>query len=69
MECGDITTITLNKQKGGSSFLLVYKREWLEYNGYTEKELAEDEIQVVAKADISERKKFRFLGFGKPEKK
>ena len=69
MQEGDIQTITLKKNKEKGSFLKTFEMDWLVYAGYTEKELEQDEISIVLKADRSEHKKIKFLGFGKPLEK
>jgi len=69
MREGDIQTIVIKKNKENGSFLKTFERDWLLYAGYTEKEMEQDEITIVLKADVSEHKKLRFLGFGKPIEK
>lgn len=69
MRTGDIQTIKLTKNPSGS-FEKIWEKEWLMHMGFTEKELKDkDEIEIVCKADVSDRKKLPFCGFGKPESK
>ena len=68
MENGDVRTITIKKTDAGA-FVKAIEYEWLRYMGFSEKEIAADEITVIVKADISDRKKLRFIGIGKPEVK
>jgi hypothetical protein len=42
------------------------EKEWLEYLGYSQKEIDGDEIVVVFKAEISDRRKIPFIGLGRP---
>lgn len=67
MHVGDVTTKAAKKPN--NSFMIILEKDWLEYIGFTEKELAGNEIEIVFKAEISEHKKFPFIGFGKPEAK
>lgn len=67
METGDIRTIRVKKMESGA-FMKAIEYEWLRYIGFSEKELAEDEITIVIKADVSDRKKIKFIGIGKPER-
>jgi len=69
MREGDIQTITIRKNKENGSFLKTFEREWLLYVGFSEKEVDADEITIVVKADRSEHKKLKFIGFGKPVEK
>lgn len=65
MHVGDVQTITLKKQPGGG-FLKSWEYGWLEYIGYTVKELKElDEVTIVLKAEVSEHKKHKYIGFGR----
>ena len=61
----DVQTKTVKAVTSGS-YAPVLERDWLEYLGYTEAELKSGEIQLVFKAEISDHKKFRFIGIGKP---
>jgi hypothetical protein len=36
--------------------------------GFTDKELGQDELLLVVKAEVSEKKKIPYLGFGRPIK-
>lgn len=68
MQIGDVKTITIKRSPSGS-FLKILEKEWLDYLGYSQKEIEGDEIEVVFKAEVSEKKKIPYLGFGKPIKK
>lgn len=67
MHVGDVTTKAAKKPN--NSFMIILEKDWLEYIGFTEKELSGNEIEIVFKAEISEHKHFPFIGFGKPETK
>ena len=64
MHVEDVTTKPV--KKNGSSFIVILEKDWLQYIGFTEKELDGNEIEIVFKAEISEHKKFPYIGFGKP---
>ena len=66
MESGDIRTIRIPKNSAGA-FIKTVEYEWLRYMGFSEKELEGDEIVLVVKADVSDRKKIKFIGIGRPE--
>ena len=68
MNVNDVQTKTIKSVTSGS-FAPVLERDWLEYLGYTKEELASGEIKVVFKAEISEHKKFHYIGIGKPSNK
>jgi hypothetical protein len=65
MQIGDVKTITIKRSPSGS-FLKILEKEWLEYLGYSQKEIDGDEIAVVFKAEISDRRKIPFIGLGRP---
>lgn len=67
MHVGDTITKKVNKSISGS-FLVVLDRDWLQFCGFTEKELANGEIDIVFKAEVSEHKKIPYIGFGKPKR-
>jgi hypothetical protein len=67
MHVGDITTKVAKKPN--SSFMIILEKDWLQYLGFTDKELDGDEIEIVFKAEISDHKKFAYIGFGKPGKR
>ena len=64
MHFGDITTKAIKKPDGGS-YLLIVELDWLEYVGFTVKELESGEINIVLKADKSEKHGHNYIGFGK----
>lgn len=66
MHVGDITTKIARKPN--NSFMVILEKDWLEYLGFTEKELEGSEIEIVFKAELSEHKKFKYIGFGKSYK-
>lgn len=66
MQVGDISTITIKKNPANGNFPKVIEREWLEFLGYSQKEIDGEEISLVFKAEVSDRKKLKFIGFGKP---
>jgi hypothetical protein len=68
METGDIRTVVVKKTDAGA-FVKAIEYEWLRYMGFSEKEIAADEITLIFKADISDRKKLKFIGIGRPEVK
>lgn len=61
----DVQTKTVKAQSSGS-YSPVLERDWLEFLGYTKEELDSGEIIFVVKAEISEHKKFHYIGIGKP---
>lgn len=67
MNVNDITTKKVRSQTSGS-FSPIFERDWLEYLGYTKDELASGEIEMVFKAEVSDHKKFRYIGVGRPKK-
>lgn len=68
METGDVRTIKIPKNSTGA-FMKAIELEWLRYLGFSDKEIdgKEAEIVLVIKADISDRKKLKFIGIGRPE--
>jgi hypothetical protein len=68
MREGDIQTIKITKNSQGA-FIKVIEYEWLRYVGFTEKELEQDSLELVMKAEVSEHKKIPYVGMGKPIKK
>ena len=64
MHVGDIITKTVKKYDT-SSFTLILERDWLEHMGFTEKELAGGEIDVVFKAEVSANRHIPYVGMGR----
>jgi len=69
MHEGDTQTISLRKNTPNTSYIKVFEHDWLRYMGFTDKELEQDELLLVVKAEVSPTKKLKYLGFGKPIKK
>ena len=67
MKEGDITTIVVKRSPSGV-FLKAIEKEWLQYLGFTDDELATDSVELVFKADVSGNKGIKYIGFGKPFK-
>lgn len=71
MDYGNILTVELTKRAG--CFQKAFELDWLEYVGFDRDKLSAlpegATIKLVMKADVSEHKKLKFLGFGQPEKK
>lgn len=66
METGDKQTITIKRNSTGA-YVKSIEVDWLRYMGFTDKEIDSGELVVVVKADISDRKKLKFIGIGRPE--
>jgi hypothetical protein len=65
MRTGDIITFRAKRNASGS-FQKILEKDWLLHVGFTEKELEADEIELVAKFEVSEHKHLPFIGIGRP---
>ena len=68
MHVGDIATVKIKLQSNGV-YVKAIEKEWLVYLGFSEKEIDSGEVELVFKAELSDHKKFKYIGFGKPEKR
>lgn len=66
MQNGDIRTIIVKRTEAGA-YMKSIETDWLRYLGFSEKEIDAGEIKLVVKADVSDRKKLKFIGIGRPE--
>jgi hypothetical protein len=64
MNVGDIATVKLKLQSNGV-YVKAIEKEWLKYLGFSDEEIEGGEIELVFKAEISDHKKFNYIGFGK----
>lgn len=66
MESGDIQTFYIKRNSNGA-FVKNFELDWLRFMGFTDKELATEEIEIklIAKAEVSENKKYPYLGIGR----
>jgi len=67
MEIGDKQTITIKRNATGA-YVKAIEVDWLRYMGFSDAEINSGELVVVVKADVSDRKKLKFIGIGRPEK-
>lgn len=63
MYSGDITT--KKTYKSGDSCVFIIEKDWLRYLGFSEKEIEKGDVELVFKAEQSEKHKQPFIGFGK----
>jgi len=67
MENGDVQTITIRRNSTGA-YVKAIEVDWLRYLGFSDKEIDAGELKLVVKADVSDRKKLKFIGIGRPER-
>lgn len=65
MQKNDVTTIKLTRSSTRGSYLKAIEEDWLRYLGFSDKEIDSNEIELVFKADYSDKHKHPFIGIGR----